>query len=140
MIPSKDLNAHFSQFSNRKQSSVTKEDKNTEERLVYVVPAFESKSSRKVYDKQSLISEWDLQNVRPFYQNVCWKCQKVTDYDRWRGLPSLPFFDVGYVLQWEDPWEPFYIARKQNLPLYDGRFKQYGFNRISQVFFYQLIS
>lgn len=33
---------------------------------------------------------------------------------------------------WKDPWEPFYIVRN-NAPLYDERFKQYGYNRISQV-------
>ena len=35
--------------------------------------------------------------------------------------------------QWADPWEPFFIAEKSQLPLYDERFKQYGFNRIQQV-------
>jgi N-acetyllactosaminide beta-1,3-N-acetylglucosaminyltransferase len=39
-----------------------------------------------------------------------------------------PLFDV----LWKDPWEPFYIA-SNNIPFYDERFKQYGFNRISQV-------
>lgn len=40
--------------------------------------------------------------------------------------------DIGYNVEWKDPWEPFYIA-SANTPLYDERFKQYGFNRISQV-------
>ncbi|XP_053388286.1 beta-1,4-glucuronyltransferase 1-like [Mercenaria mercenaria] len=133
MIPSQDLNETFSQFISRQSISEIKGDKNKVEQTVYVVPAFESQGDHKTFDKQSLLKEWDFQNVRPFYKNVCWKCQKVTDYDKWRGLPNLPFLDVGYILEWEDPWEPFYIARRKDLPPYDGRFKQYGFNRISQV-------
>ncbi|PSN50794.1 Beta-1 [Blattella germanica] len=39
-----------------------------------------------------------------------------------------PLFEV----LWKDPWEPFYISRN-SVPFYDERFKQYGFNRISQV-------
>ena len=31
-----------------------------------------------------------------------------------------------------DPWEPFFITLS-SAPLYDERFRQYGFNRISQV-------
>ena len=37
-----------------------------------------------------------------------------------------------YEVLWRDPWEPFYISRN-NIPQYDERFRQYGFNRISQV-------
>lgn len=36
-----------------------------------------------------------------------------------------------YTLSWVDPWEPFYIG-PHTVHLYDG-FRQYGFNRISQV-------
>ena len=35
--------------------------------------------------------------------------------------------------RWADPWEPFFIVEKAVMPLYDERFKQYGFNRIQQV-------
>ncbi|CAJ0962661.1 unnamed protein product [Ranitomeya imitator] len=39
---------------------------------------------------------------------------------------------VAYVVEWKDPWEPFYIGSK-DVPAYDERFKQYGFHRISQA-------
>lgn len=131
MTPSKDLSEQFGQFIRRHSASSLKGDNG--EKLVYVVPAFESQSDLKILDKKLLVKEWDSQNVRPFYKSVCWKCQKVTDYERWQSLPNLFFLDVGYILEWEDPWEPFYIAKKEDLPLYEGKFKQYGFNRISQV-------
>ncbi|XP_063237679.1 beta-1,4-glucuronyltransferase 1-like isoform X2 [Bacillus rossius redtenbacheri] len=58
--------------------------------------------------------------------------QVHTDYDAWQREPPsvgvVPLFEV----LWKDPWEPFYITRN-SAPFYDERFKQYGFNRISQV-------
>lgn len=39
---------------------------------------------------------------------------------------------VAYQTSWTDPCEPFYIGRV-DIPSYDETFKQYGFNRISQV-------
>lgn len=135
MLPSMSLYEHFTNFIKRQSVSSLKggNKNNDNEKLAYVIPAFEAQSSHKVLDKLSLVKEWDLKNVRPFYNNVCRKCQAMTDYDKWRRLPNLFFLDIGYILEWEDPWEPFYIAKKEDLPFYDGKFKQYGFNRISQV-------
>lgn len=60
-------------------------------------------------------------------------CKVHTDYESWQKEPPAlelaPLFEV----LWKDPWEPFYIARN-TVPFYDERFKQYGFNRISQVY------
>lgn len=131
MIPSHDLNRLFEQFIRRR--SILAGNGRTEEKMVYVIPAFESQTHIGRINKESLLKEWDVNNIRPFYERVCWKCQKVTEYEKWRSLPGLHFLDIGYILQWENPWEPIYIARKQDLPLYDDRFKQYGFNRISHV-------
>lgn len=70
--------------------------------------------------------------VRPFYFEMCWKCQKHTDYETWQREPQAPRLAVLFEVLWRDPWEPFYISRN-SVPLYDERFRQYGFNRISQV-------
>ena len=40
--------------------------------------------------------------------------------------------DVGFTANWDKSWEPFYIARRE-VPLFDERFKQYGFDRIQQI-------
>ena len=39
---------------------------------------------------------------------------------------------VAFTVEWKPMWEPFYISRS-DAPLYDERFRQYGYNRISQV-------
>lgn len=44
----------------------------------------------------------------------------------------LPGLSAAYQLTWHDSCEPFYIASTR-VPFYDEAFKQYGFNRISQV-------
>ena len=108
--------------------------------LAFVVPAFELEATAKVPSgKSELLDLWTKGLVRPFYWDVCKKCQHPTDYDRWRTLKmsrsdhtNNKKIAVGFTVEFIDPWEPFYIART-SLPLYDERFKQYGFNRISQV-------
>ncbi|KAL4238435.1 Beta-1 [Mactra antiquata] len=133
MVPSEGLVNGFQKFIKRQSLASSDRSKDAEGKVVYVVPAFESKLPIRASNKISLLKEWGEGNVRPFYSMVCAKCQVVTDYDKWKNLPNIPFLDIGYILDWEDPWEPFYIAKKTDLPLYDGKFKQYGFNRISQV-------
>ena len=102
-------------------------------RTAYVVPSFEVKRGVAVpATKGALLRDWGLWSARPFYSELCAKCQRPTDFERWRDLPRAQGLRVAYRRPWADPWEPFYIARA-SLPLYDERFKQYGFNRISQV-------
>nr|KAI8740224.1 beta-1; 4-glucuronyltransferase 1 [Biomphalaria glabrata] len=99
----------------------------------YVVPVFEIQGSSTVpRTKSELLDLWRKGLVRPFYWEACEKCQRPTDYERWKSLEDFGFVRIGYQVTRVDPWEPFYIA-KTSLPLYDERFKQYGFNRISQV-------
>lgn len=99
---------------------------------VYVLPTFELKEHEVVpRSKEELMKVLDDGNARPFYKEVCWKCQKYTEYDRWKRL-EMKGLSVGYKVEWHDPWEPFFIAEKKGVH-YDERFKQYGFNRISQV-------
>lgn len=130
MLPNENLRQDFFAFASQRGlfRKVEPEDK-----TVFVVPAFEMRESiAPPKHKSDLIKLSESGDVRPFYIQLCWKCQVHTDYDAWlREPPSselLPLFEV----LWKDPWEPFYIARS-TVPFYDERFKQYGFNRISQV-------
>ena len=102
--------------------------------LAYVVPAFESEHGASIpQDKMQLIDAWNQKTVRPFYHEICWRCQSQTNYPAWRShISSVSSLQVAYHVEWKDPWEPFYIAH-HTVPHYDERFKQYGFNRISQV-------
>lgn len=128
IIPSIDLQANFHRFILRTGKVLGKE------KVVFVTPVFElSKLDKIFFNKSVLLNDWTAEAVRPFYGSVCPPCQIATDYQKWRDLPQMGLLDVGYVLERENNWEPFYIAKKEGLPLYDGRFKQYGSNRMSQV-------
>ena len=48
-----------------------------------------------------------------------------------RSFP--PPLSRSHQVAYHDPWEPFYISRTADTPQFDERFKQYGFNRISQI-------
>ncbi|XP_059484573.1 beta-1,4-glucuronyltransferase 1-like [Neocloeon triangulifer] len=130
MLPSARLREMFLAFASR--AKLFKESQQ-DDKTVYVVPTFELRSGSDVPEsKQQLLTLAEEGSVRPFYFELCWKCQMHTDYEAWQKEPPkqnlVPIFEV----LWKDPWEPFYISRN-SAPFYDERFKQYGFNRISQV-------
>lgn len=47
-------------------------------------------------------------------------------------LPKSPLTSVSFNATWVKNWEPFYISRR-NVPMFDERFKQYGFDRQEQI-------
>lgn len=134
--------------------------KNALKKLVFVLPTYEIDLNRSATlrqrhrsdinidedelipgDKSDLILGIEQQTIRPFYIELCWKCQKYTDYEAWLHSSTLinsteheTRIDILFEILWHDPWEPFYIS-SNDVPLYDERFRQYGFNRISQVNF-----
>ena len=101
---------------------------------VFVVPAFEALESIQMpKDKDELVALLSNNEARPFYIELCHKCHKHTDYETWVKAPTNENrLEVLYQVSWKDPWEPFYFAAN-SAPLYDERFRQYGFNRISQA-------
>uniref|UniRef100_A0A2L2YLE4 Beta-1,4-glucuronyltransferase 1 n=1 Tax=Parasteatoda tepidariorum TaxID=114398 RepID=A0A2L2YLE4_PARTP len=130
MVPSENLYGDFLQFAKERKLFF---DSSKDDKTVYVVPAFEIKEDKNVpKTKTELLQQVEAMEARPFYFELCWKCQKHTDYEAWQREPLSKKLDVLFEVLWRDPWEPFYIARN-NVPLYDERFRQYGFNRISQV-------
>lgn len=136
MLPSSNLHRDFSAFIESHYLSQTDKTKVLDDRTVFVVPAFEVKPEFPApAEKLQLLRLWQNRSLRPFYWETCWKCHRWTDYEAWRNLTlgGSPL-EVGYEVEWQDPWEPFYIAPR-TVPNFDERFKQYGFNRISQVGF-----
>jgi len=127
MIPSPGLFTQFRQF-------VSKQPANR--KTAYVVPAFElqSPNSEIPANRAALLHMWNRGIIRPFYKEVCWRCQQHTGYDVWRNMTVQhgEQVDIAYVVDWHDPWEPFYIVDSE-APKYEEKFKNYGFNRISQV-------
>nr|CAD7430813.1 unnamed protein product [Timema monikensis] len=130
MLPSANLRQDFFNYAtkNRLFGEALRDDK-----TVWVVPAFEVRETvAPPRTKNELLKLMDKGDLRPFYIELCWKCQVHTDYDTWQKEPPSPGISPLFEVLWKDPWEPFYIARN-SVPFYDERFKQYGFNRISQV-------
>jgi beta-1,4-glucuronyltransferase 1 len=126
MLPSANLFSQFRDFVRRSNPTYN---------TAYVVPAFEIRLGETVpKNRKELLQLWNTGIIQPFYRDVCWKCQRHTDYETWRNLSvaNPDQVDVGYIVVWHDPWEPFYVV-PHFTARYDERFKQYGFNRISQV-------
>lgn len=142
LVPSANLRTEFQRFMSLSPRSISPLNSSytNDSYLIpsyslsaFVVPVFEIRESVKMpNNKRELLELWDKGLVRPFYWDLCQQCQRQTNYNMWRGLGKGGPIRVGYTLKREGIWEPFYIA-KTSLPLYDERFKQYGYNRISQV-------
>ncbi|XP_071079633.1 beta-1,4-glucuronyltransferase 1-like [Haliotis cracherodii] len=129
MVPSENLHGDFLYLWRTALKARGNETKDT----VFVVPVFEVKEGVTVPDtKPNLIGALDRAEVRPFYIDPCSPCQTFTNYPKWVSLTHSKGMQVAYYINWKYSWEPFYIAAK-GMPLYDERFKQYGYNRISQV-------
>ena len=148
--------------------------------VAFVVPAFEVKAPRLPNPPSRLPEQYTSamvtepagpasvlqakqafnKTLQPFYYDLCWKCQRHTQYNKWLGGtvesrrrskqlgerygddgaffmddhdPVFGSLEEIYHARWHEPWEPFYIAETETAPLFDERFRQYGFNRISQV-------
>uniref|UniRef100_A0A3Q2XX58 Beta-1,4-glucuronyltransferase 1 n=2 Tax=Hippocampus comes TaxID=109280 RepID=A0A3Q2XX58_HIPCM len=127
MMPAADLHQQFVAMVGRRQLAPDQ---------VFVLPAFEIRHTRKIpASKAELVQLYQVGEVRPFYEELCPRCQAPTNYSQWVNShlrDTSGGLQVAYTLTWVDPWEPFYIGPR-NVPLYDENFKQYGFNRISQA-------
>jgi hypothetical protein len=142
-LPSSNLRTEFQRFMSSSQrslhggSDMNKTSPFTVQQhqslSAFVVPAFEMLKSVKAPSKKAeLLELWRKGLVRPFYWELCQKCQGQTSYDTWRELGKEGPVRIGFNVVRNGFWEPFYIA-KTSVPLYDERFKQYGYNRVSQV-------
>ncbi|KAH6925280.1 hypothetical protein HPB50_003295 [Hyalomma asiaticum] len=129
LLPNDGLHGQFVAFARENRLFV---DSHRDDKTVYVAPAFEVREGvPSPRDKASLLQRVEAMDARPFYLELCWKCQKHTDYEAWQREPPGDKLAVLFEVLWRDPWEPFYFGRN-SAPFYDERFRQYGFNRISQ--------
>lgn len=130
LLPNDGLHEGFVRFARDNRLFV---ESHRDDKTVYVLPAFEVRDGvPSPRDKASLLQRVEAMDARPFYLELCWKCQKHTDYEAWQREPPGDRLAVLFEVLWRDPWEPFYFGRN-SAPFYDERFRQYGFNRISQV-------
>ncbi|XP_014239726.1 beta-1,4-glucuronyltransferase 1-like [Cimex lectularius] len=130
MMPNENLRSDFLLFAT--QRGLFKKT-HQYDKTVFVIPVFEAKDNvEPPLNKAQLLNLVETGEIRPFYTELCSKCQAPTNYDAWLNEPPGAEMAALFDVIWKDPWEPFYIS-SNNVPLYDERFKQYGFNRISQV-------
>ncbi|XP_038072767.1 beta-1,4-glucuronyltransferase 1-like [Patiria miniata] len=133
MLPSAHLRTQFLHLS--RSSIILQEETEYSKRTAFVVPAFEIQKGEEVpRTKERLVLDAAMYGrIRPFYVEDCPHCHNHTDYHRWERSKGTPgAVNIAYTVEWKPMWEPFYIGHR-DVPLYDERFKQYGFNRISQV-------
>lgn len=103
------------------------------DKTVYVTPAWEVPNGVEAPNtKTELLDLLDQERTRPFHNETCWYCHKTTRYEDWVQLPMTDKLAIAYEVDWEKSWEPYYISTT-DIPLHDERFKQYGYDRISQI-------
>lgn len=112
-------------------------ERNSDENLrqtAFVLPVFEVEESKFIPEnKDQLTAAISSGTVRQFYVEACFRCQSPTDYNYWLTLESsISNLQVAYTVEYQSMWEPFVIIHK-SAPLYDERFKQYGYNRVSHI-------
>ncbi|XP_074640118.1 beta-1,4-glucuronyltransferase 1-like [Tubulanus polymorphus] len=134
LAPKRTLREEFLEFANRNDLFSANKMR---ERVVYVIPVFETINEESIpYDRRELFQGLNDGFIRQFYIEPCPKCQGIMDYDKWivqyKNLKHSAPLDIAYFKNWSHPWEPFFIAHR-NIPLYDERFMQYGYNRVSQI-------
>ena len=152
LTPSVNLRENFMKFAHREkligkspakgsnqagpsaEMSIALEHEDTDvELVVWVVPVFEAKKDAQIpTDKEDLLNGVKNNIVRPFHNETCWWCHAPEDFNQWRSLAPSVHLSVGFEAIWDKSWEPFYISRRE-VPLFDERFKQYGFDRIQQI-------
>ena len=135
MAPSRFARKSFVHLANRKKLDPA-------ENRVYILPALEVKENNKMPETRTeVIQRWQ-QDVRPFHDwcDICYK--KSQDYNRWihideelDGAPADSQVNTAYDIKYHLPFEPYYIAGSlSDLPLYDERFRGYGYNKVEQCY------
>ena len=54
----------------------------------YVLPAFELEAGAAAVSTKAEVARAFNRTVQPFYFQLCWKCQRYTDFPRWLGGPD----------------------------------------------------
>uniref|UniRef100_H2ZCX2 Beta-1,4-glucuronyltransferase 1 n=1 Tax=Ciona savignyi TaxID=51511 RepID=H2ZCX2_CIOSA len=129
VMPNVGLRTQFIDFANRHSLFTT----SVTDMTAYVVPVFEVLAGLEFpKDKNLLLAGVENGSVRPFHNETCWWCHKTEDFDKWKTFPQRDEMNIAFTAEWDKSWEPFYIARR-TVPMFDERFKQYGFDRIQQI-------
>ena len=142
----------LSQFLKRKKNqdvqiiklnwSIRQREMKQDHSMMRLVQLFQ-KRILKVENCGNLIYFWNSQ-MTVTQNGRCWNdrllqtckvCHLPEAHTQWLDESRYPMKQqelISFNATWDKSWEPFYISSR-NVPLFDERFKQYGFDRIEQI-------
>ncbi|KAK3106012.1 hypothetical protein FSP39_010855 [Pinctada imbricata] len=141
MVPSANLNGlfleHIKNMTNDRNGNknlypfISPEVYKLKFSTAYVIPAFEAVNSLYyARDKKELVSLVKRGFIRQCAIKSCKICQQSTLYNKWLSNPVNGSYSITLANRY---YEPFYILHRSSYPKFDERFKDRGFDRISQV-------
>ena len=122
----------LSQFSKRK--------KNRDVQIIKLNWSIRQREMKHDHSMMRLVL--DFQKVPIIFPEIfimifktCKVCHLPEAHTQWLDESRYPMKQqelISFNATWDKSWEPFYISSR-NVPLFDERFKQYGFDRIEQI-------
>lgn len=104
---------------------------------VHVVPVFEYNTTIQMpANKIELLKAIYSRKAVFFHHFKAPECHRIPDAAKWLQRPDDGAVSVFTTTRWLQPcWEPVYVARAHQTPLYNESFVGYGKNKIQQVRF-----
>ena len=99
-------------------------------RRALVVPAFESQRYKLPSfpgSKAEVVKRLDLGELFTFRYHDWPAGHEATNFGRWRSSTQP------YPVKWQDNFEPYIVARREEVPRYDTRFVGFGWNKVSHM-------
>ena len=102
---------------------------------VHVVPVFEYNTTIQApTSKVELLKAIYSRKAVFFHHFKAPECHRIPDAAKWLQRPDDGAISVFTTTRWLQPcWEPVYVARVHETPLYNESFIGYGKNKIQQV-------
>lgn len=102
---------------------------------VHVVPVFEYNTTIQApTSKTELLRAIHSHKATFFHHLKAPKCHRIPNGVEWLQRPDNGVVSVFTTTRWLQPcWEPVYVARAHETPLYNESFVGYGKNKIQQV-------
>ena len=98
---------------------------------MYVVPALQSRSTslpKLAYKKEELMELMEDGTLTASNLCACYGCHAPTDLGRWKAEGAR------YPVKYQWFYEPFLLAERASLELYDERFQGYANDKVSHTF------